>query len=114
MLSTSISTYLLKFLLVPSFINLLAILADTLVLRSQRFSQNQKIYTVSLMMVFICFILFSVHNAFIATYMIFAVAILLTVIYADFRLTGVTAASSILALVISSCLSPGISISQCL
>jgi diguanylate cyclase len=101
MLSTSVSTYLLKFLLAPSLINLLAILADSMVLRSQRFSQNQKIYTVSLMMVFICFILFSVHNAFIATYMIFAVAILLTVIYADFRLTGVTAASSILALVIS-------------
>jgi diguanylate cyclase len=101
MLSTSISTYLLKFLLAPSLINLLAILADSLVLRSQRFSQNQKIYTVSLMMVFICFILFSVHNAFIATHMIFAVAILLTVIYADFRLTGVTAASSILALVMS-------------
>lgn len=101
MLSTNVSTYLLKFLLVPGAMNLLAILADTWVLRSQRLSQDQKIYTVSLMMVFICFVLFTVHNAFIATYMIFAVAILLTVIYADFRLTGVTAAASILALVIS-------------
>lgn len=101
MMSTTVQRFILKFTVVPSIINSICIAINTFVIKSKFFSQNQKIYTVSLVLVTICFVLFTVHSAFTATYFIFSLAIIMTVIYANYRITNITAITSIAALVIS-------------
>jgi len=101
MLTTTALRFVLKFMVIPSGVNLLCVAADTAIIRSERFSQKQKIYSVSLIFVGICFILFTVHSTFTAIYYIFAIGIMLTTIYANYRVTSITALTSIAAIVIS-------------
>ncbi|MGC6173202.1 GGDEF domain-containing protein [Lacrimispora sp. 38-1] len=91
LIHTTMERYVLKYIIIPSGINLSCILAETLVMKSGQFSQKLKIYSVSLMLVLISFVLFTVHSGFTATYYIFPGAIMMTIIYADQRLTGITA-----------------------
>jgi len=91
LIHTTLERYVLKYIIIPSGINLSIILAETLIMKSSQFSQKQKIYSVSLMLVLISFVLFTVHSGFTATYYIFPGAIMMTIIYADQRLTGITA-----------------------
>ncbi|MDF2888356.1 MAG: diguanylate cyclase [Lacrimispora sp.] len=91
LIHTTTECYVLKYIIIPSGLNLTCILAETLIIRSKVFSQKQKIYSVSLMLVLISFVLFTVHSGFTATYYIFPGAIMMTIIYADQRLTGMTA-----------------------
>lgn len=101
MLTTTVSRFVWKFIIVPSGLNFICIVIDTMVMKTKRFSQNQKIYTVSLIFVVMCFTLFTVHIVFTPVYFFFAVAIILTTIYAKSRLTCVTALTSIAALTVS-------------
>lgn len=101
MLTTTVHKFLMKFLIIPSGMNLIFIILDMLIMKSKRFSQTYKIYFVSLIFVCINFILFTVHNTFIATYYITAIAVMLTTIYANYRVTSITAFTSIIAIVIS-------------
>ena len=100
-INTTIPLYFIKFLIIPSFINAGCIFIEYKVMNSIRISQDSKIFTVSLSLVVIFFIIFTVHSAFVSLYFIFAVSILLTAIYANYKLTTVTAILS-LASVISS------------
>ncbi len=100
-LNTSISRYILKFIVFPSGVNFCCILFDTLFLRSRKLNQNQKIFAVSFSFVLICFMLFTAHSAFVATYYIFAVAMFMTTIYASYYVTVITCVASITGLVLS-------------
>lgn len=101
MLNTTVQKFVYKFIVVPSVLDFLCIITNTIVIKSKYFSQNQKIYTVSLIFVVICFVLFTVHSAFTSTYYIFGLAIVITVIYASYSVTNITAIASIVALCIS-------------
>ncbi len=101
MLSTTPGRFFWKFMVVPGSLNLLLIIADTIIMRSKRCSQKVKIYSISLIFVGSCFIFFTAHSAFEATYYIFAIAIMLTTVYANYRVTGTTALAGILAMVFS-------------
>ena len=101
LLSTTLDRYILKYIIVPSTLNFLCIAVDTAVMRSKTLSQNFKIYTVSLSLVTVCFILFSVHSAFTSTYYIFTMAILLTTIYSNYRVTSTTALMCVAAIIFS-------------
>ncbi len=101
MLTTTVSRYYIKFLIVPSAVNFLCIGIETLIMRSKSFSRSHKIYAVSIIFVGIGFVLFTVHSTFTATYYIFAIAIMLTAIYADYRVTCITALTSISSIIIS-------------
>ncbi len=101
MLSTTVYRYFMKFLIIPSGINFICIAIETLIMKSKRFSRKHKIYSVSLIFVGIGFVLFTVHNTFTATYYIFAIAIMLTAIYADYRVTWAAALMSIVSIMIS-------------
>ncbi len=101
MLSSSVPVFIWKYMILPSTLNFICIFIDTLIIKSVRIAQNIKIYTISLNMVIICFILFTAHNTFTATYYIFTVAIMLTAIYASYYVTCITAVSSIVVMVIS-------------
>jgi diguanylate cyclase len=91
LIHTNTQRYVLKYIMIPSGLNLICILAETLIVKSEVFSQKQKIYSVSLMLVLISFVLFTVHSGFTATYYIFPGAIMMTIIYADQKLTRLTA-----------------------
>lgn len=101
LLNTTLDRYILKFIVIPSSLNFLCAAVDTVVMKSEKISQSQKIYTVSLIFVVICFILFSAHSTFTATYYIFTGAIMLTTIYVNYRVTSITAIMCILAIIIS-------------
>ncbi|MDU6266333.1 MAG: GGDEF domain-containing protein [Anaerocolumna aminovalerica] len=101
MLTTTVNRFFWKFLIIPSGINLICIALEMFIMKSKRFSQNYKIYSVSLIFVCICFVLFTAHSTFVATYYIFAIAIMLTTIYANYRVTSITALTSIIAIVVS-------------
>lgn len=101
LLTTTVPNYIWKYIVVPSGCNFLCIAVDTLVMRSARLSKMQKADIISLMLVGICFILFTVHSIFVAAYYIFAAAILLTTVYANYRITGATALASLTCMTVS-------------
>ncbi len=101
MLSTTAGMFILKFMVFPMGVNLMLVLFDTLVLKSRRFSYRQKIFIVSLVFAAMCLVLYTVHSAFTAMYYLFAIAIMLTTIYASYRLTLTVSAASIASVIIS-------------
>lgn len=70
-------------------------------MKAKCFSQTYKIYSISLVFVCINFTLSTVHSTFIAVYYIFTIAIMLTTIYANYRVTSITALTSIIAIIVS-------------
>ncbi len=100
-LHTTIPIFFLKFLVIPFTMNVLCVAIDFYVLKSKKVSQNTKIYTISLIFIAICFVLFTVHNVFVIMYFIFVVPILMTTVYANYRLTIITSVLSICSIVIS-------------
>ncbi|MBE6012869.1 MAG: GGDEF domain-containing protein [Lachnospiraceae bacterium] len=101
MLRTTVHRFFLKYLIFPSGINFIFIALNMFIIKSKIFSQTFKIYAISIIFVCINFVLFAVHNAFIAIYYIAAIAIMLTIIYANYYVTGMTALTSIVSMVIS-------------
>ncbi|HBE79966.1 MAG TPA: GGDEF domain-containing protein [Firmicutes bacterium] len=98
MLSTTVSRFFWKFFMVPSGLNLICIVLETAIIKSKHFSQEQKIYAISLGFVAFCFVLFTAHNTFAAIYYIFIIAIMLTMTYASYGVTSITALASVVAL----------------
>lgn len=101
MLTTTVPRYILKFIVAPSIMNLICIAIDTAAMRSKKVPQKMKVYTISFVNAMICFILFTVHSVFTATYYIFSAAIILTIIYANYYVAFFTTLISISLLVIS-------------
>lgn len=101
MLNTSITIYFLKYLLIPSLINFSSIGFTAYIVKKKSYSQVLKAYVVSLTMILSCFVLYTVHSAFTAVFFIFAIAILLTTIYANYRLTLLTIIFSFVSILIS-------------
>ncbi len=100
-LTTTVGRYILKFILAPSAVNFLLVGVGAFVVRSEKTKQSVKIYAVSILFALLCFSLFTAHSAFISMYYLFAVAILLTTIYASYVLTGVTTVLSLIGLIVS-------------
>lgn len=99
----SASTYLVKYILVPTGLNLLTILTAVAILKWMS-GLRLKTYAMSLLFVLMCFITYTAHNIFYSICMVFVVPILLTIAYGDLKLTTVTAALCILGKTISDCL----------
>ena len=99
----SASTYLVKYILVPTGLNLLTILTAVAILKWMS-GLRLKTYAMSLLFVLMCFITYTAHNIFYSICMVFLVPILLTIAYGDLKLTTVTAAFCILGKTISDCL----------
>ena len=100
-LTTSIGRYIAKFIMVPSGLAGISLLAAWFTVRGKRVSQKTKIYTMSLTFVLISFFYYSVHSAFVAIYALYAFAIFLTTTYADYKLTGITAFLSVVSMTVS-------------
>ncbi len=100
-LNTTPVIFTIKFIIVPAFLNLTCVYIDYRVMGSEKLLQEKKIYVVSLLFVVICFVLFTVHIYFTNLYFIFAIPIILTTIYANYRLTIITSAMSTAAVILS-------------
>ncbi len=96
-----LTKYITKYILSPLIANTSLILIGFWAMYSPRLHQNAKAYCISLLFVGVCFVVFSVHSIFHALYLIFAVPILLTVIYGNYTLTTFTAVLSMLAKTVS-------------
>lgn len=101
MMNTTKGMFVVKFMLVPSIINLFLIVSDYIIIKSKKLSNKAKIYSVSLIFVSICFVLFTAHITFSAMYYVFIVAIMMTTIYTDYRLTSITAMASAMSIFVS-------------
>lgn len=101
MLSTTRTIFIWKFMLIPSGVNFILVFIESLVFREYILKQKTKIYIVSLMLVCICFILFTVHITFAISYGVFLIAIIMTIVYADYRLTSLVSFLSMVGLIIS-------------
>jgi len=98
---TTTSRYILKFIITPSGLNMLILLAGYLILRAKRYTQNFKMYAISLLFVLTATVLFTVHSMFSATFIFFIFAIMLTNTYANYTLTTVTALVSLVLMIVS-------------
>lgn len=100
-LEITVRKFLIKYMFIPSGMNFICILIDAIAMHAKCLSQKQKIYTVSLVFVIVSFVIFTVHCVFTVTCMIYTGAIMLTVIYASYRVTIITASASFFSIIIS-------------
>ncbi len=101
LLSTSVPIYIWRYIAVPSGVNLICIGIGTVVMRSQRTSHQVKMYTISLLLVAVAFILFTIHTIFVSSYFIFAIAIMLSTAYTCYKVTTVTITASLIGFAVS-------------
>lgn len=79
--------YLIKYLAVPVADNLILSILATVLMRG-RFSARKKIYGISLLMTLMAFAVYTIHAAWVSLMLAFAIPMLVTVVYADQRLTA--------------------------
>jgi len=101
LLAIAAGRYILKYIALPACVNFALIITATMALRAKRLTPSVKIYIVSLVFLGICFVLVAVHSIFPAMYYLFAIAVAMTTIYANYRLTRVMGFSGIAAILIS-------------
>lgn len=94
-------TYAVKYILCPLALNTVFISIDFWVTHSRHIDRNVRVYVISLILVAICFVIYSVHSIFSSLYLIFIIPILLTVVYGNSTLTLSTSVVSIAARIIS-------------
>jgi len=100
-LTTTITRYIIKYIVLPTCLSVLCLLAAHLTIRAKHITHQTKIYTMSLIFVLICTIYYTAHGAFVSIYALYAFAIFLTTTYANFKLTGLTSIISLGSLIVS-------------
>lgn len=100
-LTTTIERYIVKFIMVPSGLAGICLLAAYFCVYGKRLSKQAKIYAMSLLFVLICLIYYTAHSAFVAIYALYAFAIFLTTTYADYKLTGIVSTLSLVSFTVS-------------
>ncbi|MCC8046874.1 MAG: GGDEF domain-containing protein [Clostridiales bacterium] len=95
LISTTIPVYIRKYLIIPTGMNLLILLI--IFLTRKYFSRRRTLqaYTVSLGLVAICFVLFTIHSIFPSLYLLFTIPLMFSCLYGNYTLTTVTAAAAI-------------------
>ena len=79
--------YLVKYLAVPAAVNLILSILAAMLMRGKS-SAGKKIYGLSLLMTLMAFSMYTIHAAWISLVLAFAIPMLVTVVYADQRLTA--------------------------
>lgn len=87
----SAGRYFLKYLLVPASGNLLVAVLAAWIVRGKRLTISQKAYLLSLLLAVGVLLVYTIHSVFAALFVVLAIPLVLTVVYADQRLTAVTA-----------------------
>ena len=92
MVFTSDHQYLIKYLAVPFVGNFSLLMLAAWAIQRKKLTEKKKIYAISAILSVMAYWIYSIHMVFPAVAMVFLVPILLTVVYADQRLTALTAA----------------------
>lgn len=92
MVFTSEQEYLVKYLAIPFVGNFALMLAAGRILYSRKMEERRKIYLITVILSVMAFWIYSIHMVFACVGMVFLIPMLLTVVYADQRLTAMTAA----------------------
>ena len=100
-LTTSVIRYVLKFIVAPSAVSFTLAGAAAAILRAKRIPQTYKIYGISLLFTLICFDLYTAHSAFVSMIYLYAIAVMLTTVYANYYLTGAVTFVSIASVLLS-------------
>ncbi|MDD4369732.1 MAG: hypothetical protein PHD56_01415 [Anaerostipes sp.] len=87
LLACTIPTYIIKYLLIPSGVNLAASVVGAVSLRISIFSEQTKAIILSVLFTIMCFSLATIHGFFSPVFGAFIVAILMTIVYEDWKLT---------------------------
>ncbi len=93
-------TYLIKYILVPCGLNTAALAVSAFLIRRAK-TMWTKACIVSMMYVFVAFVVYTIHIQFDSLGMVYALVIFMTVIYGEWKLTTVTAAASLVSKLIS-------------
>lgn len=100
-INTTLLRYILKYIAFPTVLNVSFLVVTYWAIKNSNFKLKTKIYFTSLLLVALCFVVFSVHSIFNSLYLIFSIPILSTIVYGDYFLTTVTTIFSMLAKIIS-------------
>lgn len=95
-ISIPVERYLFKYLLVPFVGNLVIVLLAWLIVRSNRLTISVRAYMLSLLLAVGTFQVYTIHSIYPSLFLIFTIPMTLTVVYADQRLTALTATACIL------------------
>jgi len=88
------SFYLKYYLFRPSLFYLIFITIGYIVMHAPKVTSYVKRYVITLLYVAVCAVLYTVHNMFLSLYLIFAIPVILSIIYSDYILTSVAAICS--------------------
>ncbi|MBU5627525.1 GGDEF domain-containing protein [Oscillibacter sp. MSJ-2] len=101
LISTTKEIYVWKYILIPSGVNFLCVLASFLVKRCTKCSDTVKIYVVSLCFAAAGFSVYNAHSLFDALYIVFTIPMLMTTAYGNLTLTTLVATCSVIAKAVS-------------
>lgn len=96
MVFTSEQEYLIKYLAIPFLGNFALMLAAGQTLHGKKLDERRKIYIITALLSVMAFWIYTIHMIFSCVGMIFLIPILLTVVYADQKLTALTATLCVL------------------
>ncbi len=99
LLTTTVEVYCFKYMAFPAVLNCMLLGIGYYVMHSKRYDQRSKIRLISLLYVAICSVLTIVHSLFVPIYYIFAVGIMLTTVYSDYKVSLMTSAAALCSMV---------------
>ncbi|MFR7590450.1 MAG: GGDEF domain-containing protein [Longibaculum sp.] len=97
------STYIMKYILLPLFINIIVCLIGRMILKKHHFSFKTEQYLLSLLSMIQTFVFAMIHDEFVVVLLIQGIPILLTVIYEDERLTTIMTILSFVLIYVNGC-----------
>lgn len=95
LITTSVPIYFLKYLFIPTISNIALLITGYILMKNQQLSHMQRLYSVSMMFVLICFVITTIHNISSPVYALYILPIVITGIYAVPHLTMQTGILSI-------------------
>jgi len=100
MMDSTFPRYMVKYLIIPSGLNILILLVILLVRKMYPKRLTLQTYVVSIGLVGMCFVLFTIHSIFPSLYFLFAIPLMFSCLYGNYVLTTVTAICVLIARVV--------------
>ncbi len=100
LIEASPAVYAVRYLLIPTGLNILILSLVLLLRRIYPKHLTMQAYAISIGLVAICFVLFTIHSIFPSLYFLFAIPLMLSCLYGNYMLTSVTAICAFIARIV--------------
>ncbi|MCD8347536.1 MAG: GGDEF domain-containing protein [Lachnospiraceae bacterium] len=100
MISSTLPRYMIRYLIIPTGLNLLILLVILLLRKLYPKRLSLQTYVVSLGLVAMCFVLFTIHSIFPSLYFLFAIPLMFSCLYGNYILTTITAVCVLVARIV--------------